>query len=229
MIGISDGSDAGRDSDRRRLRRAVKADGRACGAKIRLRFFQRLVGWIDLRLECVELRVVEQGPPVALQSSVAGLRRLPTILGFEVIGQRLLEFRCNWSRWAHVLRPDPAAREHEAQQGAWQKHSRPPGPDRDRDHDWPPALELCGYTSMPLVSESEGSRMTSSAGDRPEMISTELPKSWPMVTGTSRTRSPRTTPTRRPSARNSNVFDGIVTVCFSLPVAAGYSVWIWTS
>src|SRR6202035_262364 len=53
--GVANRANARSGRDCGRLRRTVEAHRRACRAKIGLRLFQRLVGWLDLCFKGVEL------------------------------------------------------------------------------------------------------------------------------------------------------------------------------
>src|SRR6202041_399429 len=122
------------------------ANGCAGRAKVCFCLFQGLVSRIDLRLECVELGVVEKRPPVSPQFRVARLRRLPSVFRLEVSRQRLLELRRKRSRGAHVLRPHNAAREPEAKYRYKRNYRR--APNAVPDHDWPPKVTARGCTSI---------------------------------------------------------------------------------
>src|SRR6266481_685235 len=75
----------------------------------------------------------------------------------------------------------------------------------------PPVGLLLRRTGMPATRESDGSTITSSVGCRPETISTLLPESRLILTGTNSALPLRTSPTCKPSLRKINVFDGMVT------------------
>src|SRR4051812_5655766 len=80
-----------------------------------------------------------------------------------------------------------------------------------------PGFSFSTVTGAPSARESDGSRMSWSAGLRVPTTSTVLPWSLPMVMGTRVAWPLRTTATRGPSARKSNVLAGMVTAHQLMP------------
>src|SRR5205807_4084038 len=157
--GVADRAGSGTGRDRRKQRGPVEADDGPGFAQPRLRDLQILVAGGDLLLQCVELGIAEDCPPLAPRQLIARLRGLPAL--------RLLVGWRPGHRGLRVVRTDHAAAEQEDGQ-------------RDEARAWPPhrpapAGALAIRTGVPLVRESDGATMTWSVGRSPERISTGSP------------------------------------------------------
>src|SRR5260370_9524000 len=200
-----------RRGDGWKLLSPIAANRRASFAEARFEHFQVLVRSGDLFFQLVELRIAENFPPVPVAGLIRRVRRLPLLC--SLIGGRhfLLGGRRYWGGGLGVLRANGAALKGDDQQH--EQH----GDDACKDiaHNGeevahlpnPPAGFPLTRTGMPSTSESGGSTMAASLGCRPEMISTVLPKSCPIFTGTSTALPSRTSPTCKPSLRKMSVFD----------------------
>lgn len=143
---------AGANRNGREFRSALEADQRARLAKVRFAFLQSLIGGRQLILKPIELRVTEYLPPLAAIDIVAGPCRRPGAGGAIIGGRCLLETVGHRDRGLLVFGPDLATRNQQPE--ACGK------PGQKTHHAAPAGLPLFTRTGVPLMSESDGLRIT---------------------------------------------------------------------
>src|SRR5271170_884477 len=144
----------------------VEANQRACLAKARISNLQVLIVRRNQWFQTIQLLIAEDSPPLSALGRVRRLGDVPVSALLVHIRSGLFIRGRKRDGGLHVLRPDHAAAQHQ--------RSDTPSNRRNYLHCWPALVWAPGFvrfaiwTSCPLASESEGSRITGSLGVRPE-------------------------------------------------------------
>ncbi len=163
---IAQGSDSGSHADGRELGGPGVADQRPRRAEAGLCGLQILVRHGDLSFQSVELLIRKEFPPIGAQPVGARVRGYPDTGVLVCLRERLLVRGCERCLWPEIVRTDGAACEQQRCSGEEQRFVT---------HKAYSDFESATRTTVPLIRESDGSTMTSSAGCKPERISTFSP------------------------------------------------------
>src|SRR5450755_2719995 len=158
--------------------------------ELRLHRLQILIGNVDLFFQRVQLRVLENLPPLALRNLIAGLGRLPVRRDFLVAGRFRRRGLCvaraysataekqqadeDGGNSASDVRPRPSATNPESR--GLRSEVRGPRSAVRFPH-CPPCGVWAMRTVSPSTTESGGLMMTLSFPSKPATTSTSLPKS----------------------------------------------------